>query len=87
MKGLTPAPLDVQVVDVWPPGRYDDAVHYAYKTAVAAGRIKIERAIRDRSNGCIIIRYWADIPAEWIRAELGILKRQWNGDQIAMEGL
>lgn len=85
MKDFEPAPLDVPVVDVWPPGRYNAAVRYAYREAGAAGRIRIERTVRDPNTGAIIVRYLADIPEAWIRTELGGYKRQWNGDQIAME--
>lgn len=77
-----PAPLDVPVVDVWPPGRLDAAARYAYREAQKAGRIRIERTLTDLANGCDIVRYYADIPAEWIRAELGRLKARWDGEQL-----
>ena len=85
MKPFPSAPLDVHVVDVWPPGHFDAAVRFAYREAAAAGRIKIERTLVDSANGCTVVRYFADIPAQWIRAELGEGKRRWQGDQIPME--
>lgn len=80
-----PAPLDVPVVDVWPPGRLNAAARWAYREAQAAGRIRLEREFVDPANGCTVIRYLADIPVEWIHAELGDRKRRWNGEQLNMK--
>lgn len=82
---LEPAPLDVQVVDVWPVGRFDAAVRYAYREAQNAGRIRTERVVHDSPRGNVIVRYWTDIPVEWIHEELAGFKKRWNGDQISME--
>lgn len=64
-----PAPLDVEVVDVWPPGRLTDAARDAYDALAREGRIKPRKVTRDAA-GRVIVRYMADIPEPWIRAEL-----------------
>lgn len=80
-----PAPLDVHIVDVWPPDRLNAAVRWAYAQAADRGRIRIERIFPDPANGRTVVRYWADIPAEWIRAELGELKRKFDGVQLTIQ--
>lgn len=66
---FVPAPLDVEVVDVWPPGRLSQAAQDAYDTLAAAGRIRPVRVDRDGA-GRVYVRYMADIPEQWIREEL-----------------
>lgn len=63
------APLDVEVVDVWPPGRLSRAAQDAYDTLARAGRIRPVRVDRDGA-GRVYVRYMADIPEQWIREEL-----------------
>lgn len=64
-----PAPLDVEVVDVWPPGRLSQAAQDAYDALASAGRIRPVRVDRDAA-GRVYVRYMADIPEQWIREEL-----------------
>ena len=63
------APLDVEVVDVWPPGRLSQAAKDAYDTLASTGRIRPVRVDRDGA-GRVYVRYMADIPEQWIREEL-----------------
>lgn len=63
------APLDVEVVDVWPPGRLSQAEKDAYDTLARAGRIRPVRVDRD-GVGRVYVRYMADCPEQWIRQEL-----------------
>ena len=64
-----PAPMDVEVVDVWPPGRLSQAEKDAYDALASAGRIRPVRVDRDGA-GRVYVRYMADIPDQWIREEL-----------------
>lgn len=64
-----PAPMDVEVVDVWPPGRLSQAEMDAYDALASAGRIRPVRVDRDGA-GRVYVRYMADIPEQWIREEL-----------------
>ena len=64
-----PAPMDVEVVDVWPPGRLSQAEKDAYDALASAGRIRPVRVDRDAA-GRVYVRYMADIPEQWIREEL-----------------
>ncbi len=64
-----PAPMDVEVVDVWPPGRLSQAEKDAYDSLASAGRIRPVRVDRDGA-GRVYVRYMADIPEQWIREEL-----------------
>lgn len=64
-----PAPLDVEVVDVWPPGRLTQVVQDAYDMLASAGRIRPVRVDRDGA-GRVYVRYMADCPEQWIREEL-----------------
>ena len=63
------APLDVEVVDVWPPGRLTQVAQDAYDTLARAGRIRPVRVDRDGA-GRVYVRYMADCPEQWIREEL-----------------
>ena len=63
------APLDVEVVDVWPPGRLSQTEKDAYDTLSRAGRIRPVRVDRDAA-GRVYVRYMADCPEQWIREEL-----------------
>ena len=82
MKHFDPAPVDVPCVDIWPPGRLDDAARYAYDQLAARGRIRLERAYKDPASGRSVVRYQADIPQEWIREELSQIKRTYDGEQL-----
>ena len=64
-----PAALDVEVVDVWPPGRLSQAEKDAYDALASAGRIRPVRVDRDGAER-VYVRYMADIPEQWIREEL-----------------
>ena len=77
-----PAPFDIEVVDVWPPGRLTDAARDAYDALARQGRIRPRKVTRDAA-GRVIVRYMADIPEPWIRAELREAKYQ--GKQMEME--
>ena len=70
LKGFEPAPLDVEIVDVWPPGTLGEHERSAYDVLARAGRIVPVSVVPDRATGHIVVRYMAGIPAEWIRAEL-----------------
>ena len=63
------APMDVEVVDVWPPSRLSRAAQDAYDALASAGRIRPVRVDRDGA-GRVYVRYMADIPEQWIREEL-----------------
>ena len=77
-----PAPMDVEVVDVWPPGRLSQAAKDAYDTLAAAGRIRPVRVDRDGA-GRVYVRYMADCPEQWIREELREAK--YRGKQMRVE--
>ena len=64
-----PAPMDVEIVDVWPPGRLSREAENAYDMLAAAGRIRPVRVERDAA-GRVYVRYMADCPEQWIRQEL-----------------
>ena len=64
-----PAPVDVECMDVWPPGRLSQVAKDAYDTLAAQGRIKPVEVYRDGA-GRVYVRYMADIPDQWIREEL-----------------
>ena len=64
-----PAPVDVEIVDLWPPGRFTQAEQDAYDALARTGRIRPLRAARDGA-GRMIVRYMADIPEQWIHGEL-----------------
>lgn len=76
-----PAALDVEVVDVWPPGRLSQAEKDAYDALSQAGRIRPVRVDRDAA-GRVCVRYMADIPVEWIHEELRAAK--YAGKQIGL---
>ena len=77
-----PAPFDIEVVDVWPPGRLSEAAKDAYDKLARAGRIRPLSADRDAA-GRTYVRYMADIPEPWIREELRAAK--YDGRQMRME--
>ena len=64
-----PAALDVEVVDVWLPGRLSQTEKDAYDALASAGRIRPVRVDRDAA-GRVYVRYMADCPEQWIREEL-----------------
>lgn len=66
---FVPAPVDVECIDVWPPGRLSQAAQDAYDALASAGRIRPIRVDRDAA-GRVYVRYMADIPEQWIREEL-----------------
>ena len=84
MNGWRPAPVDVEVVDVWPPGTLDAASRYAYDVLHGRGRIRLQSAHTDPRSGRKIVKYMADIPAPWIREELGRIKRTYDGTQMTI---
>lgn len=73
--------MDVEVVDVWPPGRLSETARNAYDTLSRAGRIRPKSVTRD-GTGRVYVRYMADIPEQWIREELRAAK--YAGQQIGM---
>jgi hypothetical protein len=78
------APFDIEVVDVWPPGRLSDAAKDAYDKLARAGRIRPVSARRD-ATGRTVVRYMADCPEVWIREELREAKyagRQMNMNEV-----
>ena len=77
-----PAPMDVEVVDVWPPGRLTQAEKDVYDALATAGRIRPVRVDRDAA-GRVYVRYMADIPEQWIREELREAK--YEGRQMKIE--
>ena len=82
LKKWLPAPCDVEVVDIWPPGTLTDNARDAYDAPARARRIRPQRVTRDAA-GRVIVRYLADIPAPWIREELREAKM--NGKQIHID--
>ena len=78
-----PAPFDIEVVDVWPPGTLSEAVQDAYDALAAAGRIIPRGLVARDAAGRVIVRYMADIPEQWIRQELKEAKLA--GRQMRME--
>ena len=76
-----PAALDVEIVDVWPPGRLSQAAQDAYDALASAGRIRPVRVDRDGA-GRVYVRYLADCPEQWIREELREAK--YRGRQMGM---
>lgn len=78
-----PAPFDIEVVDVWPPGTLTDAAKDAYDALAAAGRIIPRGLVTRDAAGRVIVRYMADIPEQWIHEELKEAKM--NGRQMRME--
>ena len=63
------APFDIEVIDIWPPGRFSEAARAAYDAVARAGRIRPRGVSRDAA-GRVIVRYMADCPEQWIREEL-----------------
>ena len=76
-----PAPHDIEVVDVWAPGRFSATVQDAYERMRASGRIR-ELSRHMDAAGRVCVRYMADIPAEWIHEELRAAK--YAGKQIGL---
>ena len=79
---FVPAPMDVEVVDVWPPGRLSRVEKDAYDALASAGRIRPVRVDRDGA-GRVYVRYMADCPEQWIRQELRETKLA--GKQMELE--
>lgn len=77
-----PAPVDVECMDVWPPGRLSQAARDAYDTLAARGRIKPVEVYRDGA-GRVYVRYLADCPVEWIHEALR--KAKYKGRQMKLE--
>ena len=76
-----PAPMEIEVVDVWPPGTLTEAAMDAYDRLCKDGRIISRGATKDRS-GRVVVRYMADIPVQWIHDELREAK--YAGKQIGL---
>lgn len=79
---LIPAPLDIEVADIWPPGACGPEARAAYERLSRAGRIAGVTVWTDPANGRTVVKYRADIPAGWIRRELAGAKAL--GKQQAM---
>lgn len=79
-----PAPQNIEVIDVWQPGRYTEVIRTAYKRLMRAGRIQPIGVTHDAA-GRTYVRYCADIPAPWIHDELREAK--YLGAQMTMEEL
>ena len=77
-----PAPFDIEVIDIWPPGRFTQAVRDAYDTLAQRGRLLPIGCKRD-AVGRVYVKYLADIPEQWIHEELREAKLQ--GVQMRME--
>lgn len=75
------APCDVEIIDVWPPGRLTVHARDAYDALARAGRIHPLHVKHDAA-GRVIVRYLADIPAPWIHDELRAAKYQGKQMQI-----
>ena len=73
--GFAPAPKDIEVTDIWPAGTFGPRVQKAYDRLAAAGRIVPVSVTADEAFGKVVVRYMADVPAEWIRAELAEARR------------
>ena len=77
-----PAPMDVEIVDIWPPGTLTEQARDAYDILAGAGRIRPKSARRDAA-GRVIVRYLADCPEQWVHEELRAAKLA--GRQLTME--
>ena len=77
-----PAPFDIEVIDIWPPGRFTQAVRDAYDTLAQWGRLRPVGCKRD-AVGRVYVKDLADIPEQWIHEELREAKLQ--GVQMRME--
>lgn len=82
-KNFPPAPKDVEVADIWPPGTFGPAERAAYDRLAREGRILPRGAFADDTFGRVVVRYLADIPAAWIHEELAEAKKA--GIQMRME--
>ena len=80
-KKWQPAPCDLEIVDVWAPGRLSVHARDAYDALAKSGRIRPLRVKHDAA-GRVIVRYLADIPAPWIHEELRAAKHRGKQMQI-----
>ena len=81
-----PAPVDVECVDVWPPGCLSDARKRAYDAICRRGRLNPHAVTKDDS-GRIYVRYSADVPHEWILAEMSAERAaiEANAEQVTID--
>ena len=77
-----PAPLDVECVDVWPPGTLSEAARMAYRRLSAERRLLIRGMVAD-AVGRVYVRYVTDVPQAWIIQELRQTKL--DGEQVKMD--
>lgn len=84
---FTPAPVDVECVDVWPPETLSEDAMLAYKALEADGALKIVKVSVSRNTGRTDIRYMTQIPHEWILEQLKEQKLLFEarGRQLEME--
>ena len=79
-----PAPLCIEIVDLWPPGTLTALIRDIYDQAARAGRIRPLSVRRDGRSGVTAVKYLADIPEAWIRQELAEARTE--GIQQSMIG-
>ena len=84
---FTPAPLDVECVDVWPPETLTEDAMLAYKALESDGALRIVKVTVSRFTGRTDIRYKTQIPQQWIRERLKEQKLLFEarGRQLEME--
>ena len=84
---FTPAPVDVECVDVWPPETLSEDAMLAYKALEVDGALKIVKVSVSKNTGRTDIRYMTQIPHEWILEQLKEQKQLFEarGRQLEME--
>ena len=86
---FTPAPVDVECVDVWHPETLSEAAMLAYKALEVDGILRITKVHISRYTGRTDVRYLTQIPHEWILERLREEKLRFEamGKQLEMEGV
>ena len=84
---MEPAPVDISCVDTWPPFTLSEYAMMAYKALEADGAIRIEKVSISKTTGRTDVRYFAQIPHDWVLQRLKELKNEFTaaGQQIEME--
>jgi hypothetical protein len=84
-----PAPMNIECVDIWPPGTLGRPEMLAYKEAESAERIKVKKIRINQVSGRATVRYLSTIPHEWMVGELREHKRAIvaRGEQMSLEGM
>ena len=67
---------DIPCVDHWPPGSYSREAMLAYGELEKTGAILIDKVQLGRNTGRVVVRYFSAAPQEWVREEMGKIKRE-----------